>query len=73
MNNANVSLCYYEIVTFTYVAKFIFIVAPIVMFTMRAFSTYEGEAGQVRLVLSNPSSTAITIEVLTQDLDAIGN
>ena len=73
MNNANVSLCYYEIVTFIYVAKFIFIVAPIVMFTMRSFSTNEGEAVQVWLVLSNPSSTAITIEVLTRDHEAIGN
>ena len=73
MNNTNISLCYYEIVTFTYIAKFIFIVAPIVMFTMRAYSANEGEAGQVQLLLSNPSSTAITIEVLTHDSDAIGN
>ena len=71
MNYTNLSLCYYEICR--YVAMFIFIAAPIVIFAQRAYNVFEGEAGQVQLLLSNPSSTAITIEVLTHDLDATGN
>ena len=71
MNYTNLSLCYYEIRR--YVAMFIFIAAPIVIFAQRVYIVNEGEAGQVQLVLSNPSSTAITIEMLTHDIDAIGN
>ena len=52
---------------------FIFIVAPIVTFTHLSYAVNEGEAGQVKLLLSNPSSTAITIEVLTHDIEATGN
>ena len=71
MNYTNLSLYYYEIRR--YVAMFIFIAAPIVIFAQRAYSVNEGEAGQVQLLLSNPSSTAITIEVLTNDVHATGN
>ena len=44
----------------------LYCVAPIVTFTVSGFSFNEGGLTQVVLILSNPSSTAITIEVLTQ-------
>ena len=71
----NLSLCYYERVTFTCVATYVYLncVAPIVTFTRRVYSGNEGGLAQPQLILSNPSSTAITIEVLSQDHFATGN
>ena len=47
-------------------------VAPIVTFTISSFVANEsGEPGLAQLTLSNPSSTAITIQVLTTDGTAI--
>ena len=52
---------------------FIFIVVPIVMFTRSAYSAMESAPAEVQLVLTNPSSTAITMEMYTRDDTATGN
>ena len=52
---------------------FIFIVVPIVMFTRSAYSAMESAPAEVQLVLTNPSSTAITMEMYTLDDSATGN
>ena len=52
---------------------FIFIAVPIVMFTQSAYSAMESAPGQAQLALTNPSSTAITIKLFSDDITATGN
>ena len=46
---------------------YLYCLAPIITFTQSAYSGNEGGLAQTQLILSNPSSTAITLEVLTRD------
>ena len=57
----------------TYIARFILHIATVVSFSQSAYSVDESLTSvQPILFLSNPSSTDLTIEVLTTDISALG-